>query len=59
MNIADYFKKQPDNPIDALIEEQQNDDIPVKKPNEKNETETIIDNILNAENNKSDIYLVA
>ncbi|GEM_PF-4681427 len=61
MNVADYFKKKPDNPIDALIEEQQNNDVPLtlaKRPIDKSESELLIDNILNADN-KGDIYLPA
>lgn len=59
MNVVDYFKKQPEKPIDALIEELQDNDVPItlaKRPIDKSEGEALIDRILNAKDT-NDLYL--
>lgn len=59
MNISDYFKRKADKPIDALIDELQDNDVPIllcKRPADKSESEALIDHILNA-SSKDDICI--
>ena len=43
MNIEDFFKAKPDNPVDVLIKELTENNI----PENDNETDVIVDKILN------------
>jgi hypothetical protein len=53
MNIADYFKSEPDKPIDALIKElldNNNTSLTIEYPKNKSLTDELADKILNQPN---------
>lgn len=49
MNIADFFKRKPDKPIDVLIEDLKDNStttIIIEELQDKTETDALVDNIL-------------
>ena len=49
MKIADYLKERSATPIDMLIDDLQNNNVPItlaKRPGDKTESEVLIDHIL-------------